>query len=304
MRSFSHQPVMVKEVLQWLNPKENGVYVDCTLGTGGHTRALLGKTKGKIRVIGIDGDEQALRVAKENLDTYREKISFVKGNFKDISLILDRYKIRDVDGILYDLGVSSLQLSDPKRGFSFRYNSFLDMRIDQYQDLTAAKLINEKSCKELEDIFFKFGEERWARRIAEFIEKERKIHPLRTTKELVDVIRKAVPGEVRRKRKLHFATKVFQALRIAVNQELDNLTISLKGAIGALRKEGRICIISYHSLEDRIVKKEFKREEKEEKLAILTKKVVKPSRSEIKANFRARSAKLRAAERVVIGKYY
>jgi len=298
MNSFSHKPVMVKEVLHWLNPKENGVYVDCTLGAGGHSKALLEKAKGKIRVIGIDQDEQALRVAKENLDVYEERISFVKGNFKDISLILNRYKIRDVDGILYDLGISSLQLSNPERGFSFRYNSFLDMRIDQGQELTAAKLINEGSCKELEDIFFKFGEERWARRIAEFIVKQRQAHPLETTKELVDVIRKAIPGEVRRKRKLHFATKVFQALRIAVNQELNNLTISLKEAVEALGKKGRICVISYHSLEDRIVKKEFKQEEKEEKLTILTKKVIKPSREEIKVNFRARSAKLRVAERV------
>jgi len=158
-------------------------------------------------------------------------------------------------------------------------------------------LINELPCRELEDIFFKFGEERWARRIAEFIVRQRQAHPLRTTEELVDVIRKAIPGEVRRKKKLHFATKVFQALRIAVNQELDNLTVSLNGAIGALGKKGRICVISYHSLEDRIVKREFKQGEGE-KLTILTKKVVRPSNDEIKANSRARSAKLRVAEKL------
>jgi len=297
MRSFSHQPVMVEEILHWLNPKKNGVYVDCTLGAGGHSKALLEKTKGGIRLIGIDRDEQALRVAKENLGTYRERISFIKGNFKDIFLILKRYKISSVDGILYDLGISSLQLNNPERGFSFRYNSLLDMRVDQSQELTATKLINELSCRELEDIFFKFGEERWARRIAEFIIRERQAHLLRTTEELVDVIRKAIPGEVRRKKKLHFATKVFQALRIAVNQELDNLTVSLNGAIGALGKKGRICVISYHSLEDRIVKREFKQGEGE-KLTILTKKVVRPSNDEIKANSRARSAKLRVAEKL------
>ncbi len=297
MRSFFHQPVMVKEVLYWLNPKENGVYVDCTLGAGGHSKALLEKTKGKIKIIGLDWDEQSLKIARENLDAYKERISFVNANFKDISLILKRCKISSVDGILYDLGVSSLQLSDPERGFSFRYSSFLNMRIDQNQELTAAKLINEKSCRELEDIFFKFGEERWARRIAEFLTKERQTHPLRTTDELVNVIRKAIPGEVRRKRKIHFATKVFQALRIAVNQELNNLPISLRGAIECLGKKGRICVISYHSLEDRIVKKEFIAG-KEEKLIILTKKVVRPSRDEIKVNLRARSAKLRAAEKL------
>ncbi|NQS89490.1 16S rRNA (cytosine(1402)-N(4))-methyltransferase RsmH [Patescibacteria group bacterium] len=297
MKSFSHQPVMVEEILHWLNPKKNGVYVDCTLGAGGHSKALLEKAKGEIRLIGIDRDEQTLRVAKENLGTYRERISFIKGNFKDIFLILKRYKISSVDGILYDLGISSLQLNNPERGFSFRYNSLLDMRVDQSQELTATKLINELSCRELEDIFFKFGEERWARRIAEFIVRQRQAHLLRTTGELVDVIRKAIPGEVRRKKKLHFATKVFQALRIAVNQELDNLTVSLNGAIGALGKKGRICVISYHSLEDRIVKREFKQGEGE-KLTILTKKVVRPSNDEIKANSRARSAKLRVAEKL------
>jgi len=297
MIPFFHQPVMVKEVLYWLNPRENGVYVDCTLGAGGHSKALLEKTKGKIKIIGMDWDEQSLKIAKENLDTYKERINFVKGNFKDISLILKRCKMSNIDGILYDLGVSSLQLNDPERGFSFRYSSFLDMRIDQNQELTAAKLINKKSCRELEDIFFKFGEERWARRIAEFTVKERQAHPLSTTEELVDVIRKAIPGEVRRKRKIHFATKVFQALRIAVNQELNNLPISLRGAIESLGKEGRICVISYHSLEDRIVKKEFKGREEGE-LTVLTKKVVRPSRDEIRNNPRARSAKLRAAERL------
>jgi len=154
MIPFFHQPVMVKEVLYWLNPRENGVYVDCTLGAGGHSKALLEKTKGKIKIIGMDWDEQSLKIAKENLDTYKERINFVKGNFKDISLILKRCKMSNIDGILYDLGVSSLQLNDPERGFSFRYSSFLDMRIDQNQELTAAKLINKKSCRELEDIFF------------------------------------------------------------------------------------------------------------------------------------------------------
>jgi 16S rRNA (cytosine1402-N4)-methyltransferase len=297
MKFPPHRPVMAKEVLYWLNPKVGGVYVDCTLGAGGHTQALLEKTNGQVKIVGIDWDEEALKIAREQLGDYKEQIILIKENFKNLLQILKKEKIEKVDGILYDLGVSSMQLDTPERGFSFRYLAPLDMRMDTGQKLTASHLVNQLPEKELEDIFFRLGEERWARRVAKFIIQERKNHPLRTTRELVEITRKAIPAEVRRKRRIHFATKIFQALRIRVNAELENLKSSLEVSFDLLWRGGRICIISYHSLEDRIVKEEFKKREKK-KINILTKKVIKPSFQEIKTNPRARSAKMRVGERI------
>ncbi len=294
---FPHRPVMVTEVLHWLAPKEGDVYVDCTMGTGGHSEAILEKARGRIRLIGIDRDEETLKVAKEALKKYQSHISFVKANFKHLPQILKEKKIREVDGILYDLGLSSFQLKSRERGFSFRGSAPLDMRADQSQKITAAYLVNNLSAAELEDIFLKLGEERWARRVAEFIVRERGKSSLKTTWDLVEVARKAIPAEVRKKRKIHFATKIFQALRIKVNQELENIKIALPLSFELLRRGGRVCVISYHSLEDRIVKREFSEGEKN-RLRILTKKVVKPSSNEILANPSARSARLRAAERL------
>jgi len=294
---FPHRPVMVTEVLHWLAPKEGDVYVDCTMGTGGHSEAILEKARGRIRLIGIDRDEETLKVAKEALKKYQSHISFVKANFKHLPQILKEKKIREVDGILYDLGLSSFQLKSRERGFSFRGSAPLDMRVDQSQKITAAHLVNKLSAAELEDIFLKLGEERWARRVAEFIVRERGKSSLKTTWDLVEVARKAIPAEVRKKRKIHFATKIFQALRIKVNQELENIKIALPLSFELLRRGGRVCVISYHSLEDRIVKREFSEGEKN-RLRILTKKVVKPSSNEILANPSARSARLRAAERL------
>ncbi len=293
--TFLHQPVMVGQVLHWLAPKEGDVYVDCTIGTGGHSEAILGKAGDRITLIGIDQDEETLKVAKETLNKYQSHIILVKANFKHLSQILKENKIKEVGGILYDLGLSSFQLKSRERGFSFRYPASLDMRVDRSQKITAAHLVNSLSASELEDIFLKLGEERWARRVAEFIVRQRQKSPLKTTWDLVEVARKAIPAEVRKKRRLHFATKIFQALRIKVNQELENLKIALPLSFELLRPGGRVCVISYHSLEDRIVKREFSKGEKN-RLRILTKKVVKPSSSEILANPSARSARLRAAE--------
>jgi len=294
---FSHQPVMVTEVLHWLAPKEGDVYVDCTIGTGGHSEAILEKARGRINLIGIDRDEETLKVAKEALKKYQSHISLVKANFKHLPQILKEKKIREVDSILYDLGLSSFQLKSRERGFSFRGSAPLDMRVDRSQKITAAYLVNNLSAAELEDIFLRLGEERWARRVAEFVVRERQKSSLKTTWDLVEVVRKAIPAEVRKKRKIHFATKIFQALRIKVNQELENIKIALPLSFEWLRPGGRVCVISYHSLEDRIVKREFS-EGKKNRLKILTKKVVKPSSNEILANPSARSARLRAAERL------
>ncbi|MCD6406778.1 16S rRNA (cytosine(1402)-N(4))-methyltransferase RsmH [Candidatus Aerophobetes bacterium] len=297
MKSSFHTPVMVKEVIEYLNPKENGVYVDCTLGTGGHSLAILEKIGGNIKLVGIDWDEEAIKVSSERLKDYKDKVVIVKANFADIDKILREKCIDRVNGVLYDLGLSSLQLENNKRGFSFLKDMPLDMRMDREGEITAGYLVNHLSKDELENIFWNFGQERWARRMAEFIVEERKKSPILTTKQLVDVLKKAVPSRFRRGRRIHFATKVFQALRIAVNQELENLEQSLSKAIRLLYSGGRICVISYHSLEDRIIKGKFKQVEGKE-LFILTRKVVKPSWEEVKSNPRSRSARLRAAERI------
>jgi len=288
---------MVKEVLCWINLKKGDVCIDCTVGTGGHSKAILEKMEGKVRIIGIDRDEEVLRIAGEELKKYGEQVTLIKANFKDLSYVIKEENVSRVGGIIYDLGVSSIQLDNPERGFSFRYTAPLDMRMDSSQTLTAAHLVNELSRKELEGIFFELGEERWARRIAEFIVEKRKQNPLKTTSDLVEVMKRAVPAKFRRGRRIHFATRAFQALRIKVNEELGNLKISLSQSFALLRKRGRICVISYHSLEDRIVKCEFNKA-RAAALNILTKKVIKPLREEVRKNPRARSARLRVAERI------
>lgn len=288
---------MLKEVLWWLNIREGGVYLDCTVGAGGHSRAILDEMRGKVRIIGIDRDEEALKIASQELKEYKEQATLIKANFKHLPQILKEENIGLVDGIIYDLGLSSMQLDSQTRGFSFRWTAPLDMRMNSSQTLTAAHLIGELSQKELEDIFFELGEERWARRIAKFIVEERRQNPIKTTSDLLEVMRRAVPAKFRRGRRAHFATRVFQALRIKVNEELENLRASLGHSFDLLQKEGRVCVISYHSLEDRIVKQKFN-EAKEEKLNILTKKVIRPSKKEVRINPRARSAKLRVAERI------
>ncbi|MQY60100.1 MAG: 16S rRNA (cytosine(1402)-N(4))-methyltransferase RsmH [Clostridia bacterium] len=288
---------MLKEILWWLSIREGGVYLDCTVGAGGHSRAILDEMRGKVRIIGIDRDEEALKIASQELKEYKEQTTLIKANFKELPQILKEENVDLVNGIIYDLGLSSIQLDSQTRGFSFRWTAPLDMRMDSSQALTAAHLVGELSQKELEDIFFELGEERWARRIAEFVVEERRQNPIKTTSNLLEVMRRAVPAKFRRGRRTHFATRVFQALRIKVNEELENLTVSLSYSFDLLQKEGRVCVISYHSLEDRIVKQKFN-EAKEEKLNILTKKVIRPSKKEVRINPRARSARLRVAERI------
>jgi len=192
---------MLKEVLYWLDLKEGDLYIDCTIGAGGHSKAILDKMGGKVRIIGIDRDEEALKVASRQLKKYKRQIRLIKANFKDLSYILKKEKSGPAGGILYDLGLSSMQLDTPERGFSFRWAAPLDMRMDSSQDLTAAHLVNELSQKEVENIFFELGEERWARRIAKFIIEERKKNPLKTTSDLVEIARRAIPAKFRRGKK-------------------------------------------------------------------------------------------------------
>ena len=292
-----HIPVMVHEVLFYLDPQKDGIYVDCTVGTGGHSLAIMERTAGKVKLIGIDWDEEALKIASERLRKFRDKTILVRASFVEIKKVLESLGITEVNGFLYDLGISSLQLNDPKRGFSFKEDNPLDMRMDIRKDITAAQLVNKLSLRELESIFRTFGEERWAARMAKFIVEERKKQPISTTKQLVTTLKRAVPAKFRKGSRIHFATRVFQALRIAVNQELENIRLGIPAAIDLLKKGGRICVISYHSLEDRIVKRIFKEVEGKE-LILITPKVVKPSSEEIQNNPRSRSAKLRVAEKI------
>lgn len=280
-----HLAVLTKEVVKYLNPKSGGTYLDGTLGGGGHAEKCK-RQKAKCKIIGIDWDQEALEIAKKRLAKFKN-ITFVKDNFVNIKKIVKR----KVDGIIFDLGLSSYQLGKAKRGFSFKKDGPLDMRMDKSQRLTAADVVNNYRQDELEKIFRKFGEERFAKRIAQAICGQRKI---KTTFQLKEIVEGVIP--IWRKRES--VTRIFQALRIAVNKELENLKIVLKDAIPLLKKGGRIVIISYHSLEDRIVKHTFKEYAKEGIIKILTKKPITPDEKEVEVNPRARSAKLRAAERL------
>ncbi|MCJ7656256.1 MAG: 16S rRNA (cytosine(1402)-N(4))-methyltransferase RsmH [Candidatus Atribacteria bacterium] len=306
MANFFHIPVLTKEILNYLNLKKGGVYIDCTLGGGGHSKAILENIYPYGLLIGIDQDTEAIETVQEELKNYIDKVKVVKGNFKNLEEILSDLNIERVSGIIFDLGVSFHQLKEKKRGFSFKEDSHLDMRMDLTQKFNADILINSYSEKNLAEIFEKYGEERFSKRIARIIVTERKKKVIATTKQLADLIIKTLPGAKKRKTwRIHPATRVFQAIRIEVNQELKALEKGLNQAIRVLEDKGRICVISYHSLEDRIVKhlfKEAEREGKEQKnggLKIITKKPIRPSLEEVRDNPKARSAKLRVAEKTI-----
>ncbi len=302
-----HIPVLTKEVLHYLNFKKGGgVYIDCTLGGGGHSKAILKNIYPDGLLIGIDQDIEAIEAAKVELKNFPGKVKLVKGNFKNLEDILSDLKLEAVSGIIFDLGVSSHQLKEKERGFSFREDSHLDMRMDLAQKFDASILINRYTEKELIGVFERYGEERLSKRIARLIVIERQKKPITTTRQLADLIIRALPKTKKRKKwRIHPATRVFQAIRIEVNQELKALEKGLNQAINVLEDKGRICVISYHSLEDRIVKtlfKEVKREgiaQKNYGLKILTKKPIRPSSEEVKKNPKARSAKLRVAEKII-----
>ena len=306
MASFFHSPVLTKEILNYLDFKKGGVYIDCTLGGGGHSKAILENIYPHGLLIGIDQDIEAIEIAKEELKSCIDKVKLVKGNFKNLAKILSDLKIETVSGIVFDLGVSFHQLKEKERGFSFKEDSHLDMRMDLTQKFNADTLINSYSEKDLAEIFEKYGEERFSKRIARLIVAERKKKAISTTKQLSDLIIRSLPRTKKRHTwRIHPATRVFQAIRIEVNQELEALRMGLNQAIRVLEDKGRICVISYHSLEDRIVKhlfKEVEREGKEQKnygLKIVTKKPVRPSSEEVRNNPKARSAKLRVAEKII-----
>jgi 16S rRNA (cytosine1402-N4)-methyltransferase len=284
---------MVEEVMVFLGCEPGRTYVDATLGGGGHASEILKRTAPDGVVIGIEWDEEALSEAKNALMPFGERAKIYRENFVRLPELV---RAESVDGILLDLGLSSLQVDKEERGFSFRGDGPLDMRMDQRVDHTATDLINRLSLKELEDTLFYYGEERWARKIARAIVHVREQEPIRTTQALSRIVYRAIPKRFH-SRRIDPATKTFQALRIKVNDELENLRKILETGWTVLKKGGRMCVISFHSLEDRTVKETFRKLEKGGEVRILTRKPVIPSDEERKRNPRSRSAKLRCAER-------
>lgn len=294
-----HRPVMCKEVLEFLDPKPGKVIIDCTVGCGGHAQALLEYLQPDGRLIGIDQDEESLSIAKERLKNFNGTCTLTYGNFKNLVQILNDLRVAKVDGLLFDLGLSSFQLESLERGFSFKQSGPLDMRMDKHNKISAYDLINNLHQEKIDQILKDYGQERWHSRIASAIVNERKRTPILSTTQLADIVMRAIPRKfLMRHRKIHPATRTFQALRIAVNRELEVLEEALEEVIPYVAQSGRICIISFHSLEDRIAKNKFRKFSKSGILKIITKKPLTPSLEEISINPRSRSAKLRVAERI------
>jgi 16S rRNA (cytosine1402-N4)-methyltransferase len=311
MADTVHEPVLTAEVLQLLDPRPGDVYVDGTVGLGGHAQALLEAGPG-IRVVGIDRDKEALKLAAERLAHFADRVRLIYGNYRDIGALLSQLKIVQINGFLIDLGVSTLQLETPKRGFSFRKQGPLDMRMDPLQGITAAYLVNNSTQEELTTILINYGEERFARQIARSIVAERTKAPIETTCRLAEIVRSAIPRRFQQKR-IDPATRTFQALRIAVNHELEDLQIGMPAGFDLLAPGGTMTVISFHSLEDRIVKHFFHDRghpptpppeiplppgNQPAEAMILTRRPIRPSPEEIARNPRSRSAKLRAARKL------
>ncbi len=318
---YVHTPVMLKEVLEFLNPLPGQNFIDCTLGSGGYTFSIAKRIASKGKIIGIDLDEKAIGYVQKKINKNKNKnIVLAHDNFKNLYKIVQIYwpnrQATKFAGVVFDLGLSSTQLQDRSRGFSFQLDASLDMAFSQKTDnkkQTTEYIVNSYKNEKLEKILREYGEERYARRIAGAIVKARRRAPLKTTGQLVNIIREVVPAVYKKGQNIHFATRTFQALRIATNNELENLIQALPQAMNLLAKKGRIAVISYHSLEDRIVKKFFRQESRDcicppqapicqcghkAKLKIITRKVIIPTDEEIKNNPRARSAKMRVAEKI------
>ncbi|GAB3793535.1 16S rRNA (cytosine(1402)-N(4))-methyltransferase RsmH [Virgibacillus kimchii] len=309
---FEHYSVLKDETVTGLSVKPDGIYVDCTLGGGGHAEQIASKLNPDGLLIGFDQDIDALTAAKERLTPYHDRILFIHSNFTDLKNQLNENNIDHVDGIIFDLGVSSPQLDRKERGFSYQDNAKLDMRMDQNREITAFEIINSWSYGQLVSIFFKYGEEKFSKQIARKIEQHRKKETIETTHQLVDIIKEAIPAPARRTGG-HPAKRIFQALRIAVNDELNIFNDALHQAAEVVSKEGRIAVITFHSLEDRIAKQAFKAWSTEKPtprnlpvvpkefaapFKMITKKPIVPGEKELQENRRSRSAKLRIVEKV------
>jgi 16S rRNA (cytosine1402-N4)-methyltransferase len=308
-----HKPVLVSETLSLLDPREGGVFLDATLGGGGHSAAILEKIGKTGILVGIDRDPDALQYSGDRLKLYGESVKLIRGNFRDIGSILDSVGIRELDGALFDLGVSSHQL-DAQRGFSFSRDEELDMRMSKLEDIpTALDIVNSYNEQNLADLIWKYGEERYSRRIAKAIVTRRQKERITRTGELADIVTAAIPGKSRWQQDIHPATRTFQAIRIVVNRELESVEQGVPAAIESLKIGGRVAVISFHSLEDRIVKNIFRRYSghctcpprlpgcvcgAKEILKVITKKPITPSAEEVSDNPRSRSSRLRVAERI------
>jgi len=292
----THIPVLLEETAESLAVQPGGRYIDCTLGTGGHAAVILERSSPGGQLLGIDADPEAIAVARAKLQAYSRSTLLINDNFANLRAICIKYDFFPVHGILFDLGLSSLQLDSSGRGFSFKRDEPLDMRLNPGQEVTAADIINTTPEEELAQLIRMFGEEHYSHRLARHIVQER---PIKTTLQLVRVIEQAIGS---RRGRIHPATRTFQALRIAVNHELEHLESALQQAIDLLGFGGRLVVISYHSLDDRTVKHLMQQEARKTVLRLVNKKVITPSLAEVHVNPRSRSAKLRAAERITIPK--
>ncbi|MDF2556222.1 MAG: rsmH [Bacillales bacterium] len=309
---FDHTTVLLNEAVDGLHIQPDGIYVDCTLGGAGHSELIVSQLSSNGKLIAFDQDDVAIENAKIKLAKYIDQVIFIKSNFVNLEEKLNEIGIEKVDGVLYDLGVSSPQLDTPERGFSYHHDAPLDMRMDQTSKLSAWHVVNEWPYEQLVKIFFRYSEEKFSKQVARKIEQARASKPVETTLELVEIIKDAIPAPARRTGG-HPAKRVFQAIRIAVNDELKVFETSLKQAVSILNKNGRVSVITFHSLEDRICKSYFKEksdlpnlpkglpiipEEFKPVLRIVNRKPILPTEEELEKNNRARSAKLRIAEKI------
>ena len=321
--SETHIPVLREELLTYLNPKSAGLYVDATIGLGGHSLSILQKSTPIGQLIGVDQDDLALAKCEKRLKVFEDRLRLIHANFSDLQNLLELQGVSKVDGVIFDLGVSSFQLNTPERGFSFQQSGPLDMRMNQQMPISASQIVNDSTPETLVKIFKEYGEERYSKVIAQRIVASRLVEPITTTQQLSQIVMAAIPRKTINKkfdfqhqnlsRRIHPATRVFQALRIEVNDELKNLKIGIDAAVSVLKKDGCLCVISFHSLEDRIVKQKFQFYAKscicppktpicvcnhQKMLKVITRRPVLPSANEVDVNPRSRSAKMRVAVRV------
>ena len=294
-----HVPVMLEEVIDYLKLTPGATIVDATIGTGGHSLEILKRIIPGGRLVGIDRDENSLALCRERLAEFKHSLELVHANFADLDQVVGNLGIEKIDGIVFDLGISSYQLQDAQRGFSFQQEGPLDMRLDKSSYISAYDLVNNLNENELSQMLWNFGQERWHNRIAHLLVQERRNEPITTTKQLADLVMQAIPHRYRRSYyRIHPATRTFQAVRIAVNRELEILESAVRKAVDILKSQARICVISFHSLEDRQIKHTFRALKADGLIDIITAKPLTPSYGEIEANSSSRSSKFRVAERI------
>jgi len=299
LESNLHTPVMLDEAIEYLKLVPGQVIVDATLGTGGHSFEILKRIIPTGKLIGLDRDQDSLDICRQRLSEFKDNCQFVHANFVDLDQVLNKLGIEKIDGIIFDLGISTYQLRNAQRGFSFQEEGPLDMRLDKSSYISAYDLVNNLNENEISQMLWNFGQERWHNRIARLLIAERRNEPISTTKQLANLVMRAIPYRYRKSYyRIHPATRTFQAVRIAVNRELEILENSVKKAVAYLQKQSRICVISFHSLEDRVIKHTFRALKSDGLIDIITAKPLTPGQSEIQTNPSSRSSKFRVAQRI------